>query len=319
MVGLLAGLISGFLWGVNNLFLSLGYGYLSGENFPVGTTFFVMMGIPLACVALTDTAAAISMLFLHSARGLLLPIVRTFKTRSGLVICLAALLGGPVGQTSYVLGISMAGAANALIISSLYPIVGCLLAAFWLKQPISGRMWLGIFLSVAGSILVGYQPEAGGNGMFHLGILFALVSALCWGSESVIAVYGMKDMIPDVAITLREVVSGTVLLFIVLPCIRGYPALNAIYRTEGAFHFFLAAGIVAGLSYMLWYKANHMIGCAKGMAANITYIIWGCLLNFLFGNGAEITVSVMAGCLLVMVGVVLVTVNPKKLFSKEEI
>ena len=121
MVGLLAGLISGFLWGVNNLFLSLGYGYLSGENFPVGTTFFVMMGIPLACVALTDTAAAISMLFLHSARGLLLPIVRTFKTRSGLVICLAALLGGPVGQTSYILGISMAGAANALIISSLYP------------------------------------------------------------------------------------------------------------------------------------------------------------------------------------------------------
>ena len=172
MVGLLAGLISGFLWGVNNLFLSLGYGYLSGENFPVGTTFFVMMGIPLACVALTDTAAAVSMLFLHSARGLLLPIVRTFKTRSGLVICLAALLGGPVGQTSYVLGISMAGAANALIISSLYPIVGCLLAAFWLKQPISGRMWLGIFLSVAGSILVGYQPEAGGNGMFHLGILY---------------------------------------------------------------------------------------------------------------------------------------------------
>ena len=62
-----------------------------------------------------------------------------------------------------------------------------------------------------------------------------------------------------------------------------------------------------------------MIGCAKGMAANITYIIWGRLLNFLFGNGAEITVSVMAGCLLVMVGVVLVTVNPKKLFSKEEI
>lgn len=318
MIGLLSGLISGFLWGVNNLFLSLGYGYLPGDNFSADASFLAMMGMPLACVAFTDTVAALSMILLNSVRGLLPQIVKALKTRSGLVICMAALLGGPVGQTSYVLGISMAGAANALIISSLYPIVGCLLAAFWLKQPVSGRMWIGICLSVAGSILVGYQPDTGGND-FHIGILFALASALCWGSESVIAVYGMKDMIPDVAITIREAVSGTTLLFFVLPFIGGYPALDIIYRTEGAFHFFLAAGAAAGLSYLLWYKANHMIGCAKGMATNITYIIWGCLLNFLFGNGTEITFSVTAGCFLVMAGVVLVTVNPKMLFSKENI
>ncbi|MDY6084034.1 MAG: DMT family transporter [Dialister sp.] len=313
-IGLLAGLVSGFLWGVNNLFLSLGYAYVPGEFLPA-----MMLGIPLACVAFTDSAAAVSLVLLNAARGLLPQIAQAAKTRSGLVICLAALLGGPVGQTSYVLGISMAGAANALIISSLYPIVGCLLAAFWLKQRVNGRTWCGIFLSVVGSILVGYQPEAGEGGLFYQGIACALIAALCWGSESVIAVYGMKDIMPDAAITIREAVSGAALLLIVLPCIRGYPALEVICRREESFYFFMAAGVVAGLSYMLWYKANHRIGCAKGMATNITYIIWGCLLNFLFGNSAEITGSVIAGCVLVMIGVMLVTVNPRTLFTREKL
>ena len=36
----------------------------------------------------------------------------------------------------------------------------------------------------------------------------ACLAAFCWGSEVVLSYYGMTDMDPDVAITLRECISG---------------------------------------------------------------------------------------------------------------
>ena len=76
------------------------------------------------------------------------------------------------------------------------------------------------------------------------------------------------------------------------------------------------AGIAAGISYLLWYRANNTIGCAKGMATNITYIIWGCLLTYIWGDSSEITVSMLIGCTCVIIGVLLVTVNPSELIEK---
>ena len=56
--------------------------------------------------------------------------------------------------------------------------------------------------------------------------------------------------------------------------------------------------------------ANNKVGCAKGMAMNSTFIIWGVLLNIAFGNITEITPNMIIGCLSVLIGVTLVSVNP---------
>ena len=188
MIGILTGLLSGFLWGVNNLLISLGYTHIPFAIMNREDSLLWFFGIPLACVALTDSAAAISLLLLNIGRGLFSRIRKSFCTRAGVIICFAALLGGPIGQSSYVMGIALAGPASALLLSSLYPIVGCLLASFWLKQPITKRMWIGICLSVVGGILVGYSPGQSLSDTFYMGVIFSLLAALCWGSESVVAV-----------------------------------------------------------------------------------------------------------------------------------
>ena len=168
MIGILTGLLSGFLWGVNNLLISLGYTHIPFAIMNREDSLLWFFGIPLACVALTDSAAAISLLLLNIGRGLFSRIRKSFCTRAGAVICFAALLGGPIGQSSYVMGIALAGPASALLLSSLYPIVGCLLAAFWLKQPITKKMWIGICLSVVGGILVGCSPEQSLTDTFYM-------------------------------------------------------------------------------------------------------------------------------------------------------
>lgn len=316
-LGIMIGIGSGFLWGVNNLLYSLGYAFIP-EDIVVGLlgASGALFAIPLACAAINDTFAAIALLIFNITRGMGQEIWRSFKTKPGLIVCFAALLGGPIGQATYFLGSAMAGPAYALTITALYPIIGCLLSRVILKQEINTRMWIGICLSVLGAIIVSYAPPEGDAPNFTLGLILAGVAALCWGAEIVLAVFGMSMVDPNIAINLREITSGVVLSLIVLPFVSGWTAVNIIVQTPSAIALLAAAGCAAGFSYLMWYSANNKVGCAKGMAMNSTFIVWGVLLNIIFGNITEITPNMVIGCLSVLVGVTLVSVNPLDFFRK---
>ena len=51
MIGILTGLLSGFLWGVNNLLISLGYTHIPFASMNREDSLLWFFGIPLACVA----------------------------------------------------------------------------------------------------------------------------------------------------------------------------------------------------------------------------------------------------------------------------
>jgi len=317
-IGLFIGVGSGFLWGLNNLLFSLGYGFI-----PEGTITSMMgasaalYAIPLACAAINDICAAIAVLFYNIINGMGQEVWRTFKTKPGLIVCLAALLGGPIGQSTYFMGSAMAGPAYALTITALYPILGCLFSRIFLKQPINARMWVGIFMSVIGAIIVSYAPPDGDAPNFTLGLIMAGIAAFCWGTEIVLATFGMSMVDPNIAITLREITSGTVLALIVLPIVGGWTAVSVIAGETSAITTLAAAGAVGGFSYLLWYSANNKVGCAKGMAMNSTFVVWGVLLNIIFGNITEITTNMVVGCISVTIGVILVSMNPLDFFRKK--
>ena len=115
-------------------------------------------------------------------------------------------------------------------------------------------------------------------------------------------------MDPDVAITLRECISGEVLMFAVV--ITGsLSMLREIIEIPSGISLLSGAGIIAGFSYLMWYAANKRIGCARGMAANSTYVIWGVLLNALVMGWESVSAQTMAGCVCVLTGVILVSLT----------
>ena len=126
-----------------------------------------------------------------------------------------------------------------------------------------------------------------------------------------LAVRGMADIEPDLAITLRECISGTVLLFMAVIILPGQFVLEEISSRPTTLGLLAAAGIIAGISYFLWYAVNRAIGCARGMALNASYIIWGVLLQWSIG-GAAVSRQMILGCGLVFAGVVLVSLYPQK-------
>ena len=86
--------------------------------------------------------------------------------------------------------------------------------------------------------------------------------------------------------------------------------LREIIEIPSGISLLSGAGIIAGFSYLMWYAANKRIGCARGMAANSTYVIWGVLINALFfGGGKPISAQTLAGCVCVLAGVILVSLT----------
>lgn len=311
--GVFTGLFSGCTWGANNVLLGLALTLvpLMGED-------AALYAIPLAAACLNDSLAGFWLLLYNGGGGRLQEIIRSLKSFPGLMVCVAALMGGPIANSGYLLGISMAGPAYALTITALYPLVGALLSRIFLKQQILPRVWAGMLLSVAGAIVISYVPPDGSSSEnFYLGILFASLAALGWGAEAVLAVFGMSMIDPKIAINIRELTSGLFLFFVVLPFVGGWAVIGEVAVTPAALGAFAVAALAAGVSYLAWYTANNTCGVAKGMALNGTYIMWGVIFSAVF-LGQELTQNLVAGSLLVLVGATLVAINPKEFFGSNK-
>lgn len=309
--GIFTGLFSGCTWGLNSVLLGVALGLVPamGEEYAV-------YAIPLAAACMNDSLAGLWLLLYNGGAGRFQEILRSLKTFPGLMVCVAALLGGPVANGGYLLGISMAGPAYALTITALYPIVGAILSRIFLKQQIVPRVWVGMLLSVIGAIVISYVPPEGGNSSsFYLGLLFASLAALGWGAEAVLAVFGMSMIDPKIAINIRELTSGLFLAIFVLPIVGGWTVISKVLVTPQAIGAFAIAALAAGVSYLAWYKANTTIGVAKGMALNGTYVMWGVIFSVVFLS-SPLTQNLVIGSGLVLIGATLVAINPKEFFKK---
>ena len=300
IIGVGAGLLSGMLWGLNNTFFSLGYTEFASLS--------VVLLLPLWCAAINDGCAALFLLATHVLRGTLRAIMVPGILSRGKVILLAAVLGGPVGQLAYYYGITLSGASYALAVTATYPIIGCILSWLFLRQRITVFMWVGIVFSVCGTITLGWQGNADLTDTFVYGFVASLVAAFCWGSEIVLAVYAMEKLEPDVAITLRECISGGIFCAGVL-FLGGSNAWDIAAKLPSAGLGWMGlAGVAAAGSYFLYYYANKTVGCARGTATNSTFMLWGIIFNSLLGTTLSFGGMDYLGCGMILLGVLLVTI-----------
>ena len=109
------GLFSGILWGLDTVVLGIALAMA-----PYFGTADAAAFASIASSFIHDAGCAIWLLIYMGVRGRLKDTVAALKTRSGLVVMLGALLGGPIGMTGYVirgilLGTVLAGGILMLI------------------------------------------------------------------------------------------------------------------------------------------------------------------------------------------------------------
>lgn len=145
------GLFSGCLWGLDTVILGIA---LTMVPF-IGTAEALALGA-IVSSALHDVCCALWLLLYMGVRGRLKDTLAALKTRSGKVVILGALLGGPIGMTGYVIAINNIGAGYTAIISSFYPAFGTLMAVLLLKEKITPGRVVALIVALAGIIAMGY-------------------------------------------------------------------------------------------------------------------------------------------------------------------
>jgi drug/metabolite transporter (DMT)-like permease len=295
--GLAWALLSGVCWGADGVVLGMA---LAMAPF-LGAAALVA---PLAAAALHDVLATGWMVTFNAATGRLRQLPRSLASKEGLILCAAAVIGGPIAMSGYLFGIKYAGAAYALALSAMYPAVGAVLSRIFLHEAVSRRGWLGIAVTVTGAVIATYTPPGGALPHFYLGIGLAVIATLGWGVEGVLAIRAMTAVEPVVAGTLRMATSAVVYLVVVLPLAGG---LTVFAHAIGGASFWLVLGAAAAgaASYLTYYAANHLVGASRAMPINSLYAVWAIVFAVVL-TGLHPTVQLVAGVLVTFAGAVLV-------------
>ena len=290
---------SGALWGLDTVVLAIALAMIPFDGFDQSA---------LAGAVLHDVACALILVIYMALRGRLKDTWAALRTRPGKSVIAAALLGGPIGMSGYLIAIDNIGPGLTAIISTFYPALGTLLAFILLKERMAPRQIVALLVALGAIVATGWSATSesisGGNAI--LGVAGALACVIGWGSEAVILTWGMRDEAVDneVALQIRETTSALVYLFVVAPIagVFGFTLHSLAHLSAGVVAL---AGLAGTASYLFYYKALSAIGASRGMALNISYSAWAIIFALAFPPHTIPTLTQVICCVVILVGTVL--------------
>ncbi|MBP1045817.1 DMT family transporter [Enterococcus sp. BWM-S5] len=271
---------------------------------------------PFVASAINDTIAAIWLLAFNVAKGRFKEIGRSLAIIPGLMVILGALFGGPIANGAYLIGIASAGAA-AIPISALFPMFGAIFARIFLKQQISKRVGIGMAVCIMGAILISMDGGGSVGSDFTFGIICAFIAAIGWGMEGVFSAFGMSMIDSNIAINIRQAVSGIVFIVVVLPLFNAFDLFKEVLAAPSLMLIIAAGALFAASSFLAWYVANSKVGVATGMSLNSTYVLWGVVFSAIFLR-TSLSPMMILGAVIITAGAIVVSVNPLDFIKKKE-
>lgn len=334
--GIMIAIISGMCYGLYSAFVTVAMGKgIWGEWYGEKSTlsaFAVVYVIGALGAALNDLMSAGWSWIIAAYKGKIGDFFRCVNTKPGKIMILAAIIGGPIAGTAYIIALQMAGSI-IIPITALCPAIGAVLGKIIFKQELNKRMSLGIAICVAASALIGMSGVTGevGSGVL-VGIIVALIAAFGWGIEGVVAGYGTSLIDSEIGIMIRQTTSGILNLLVLVPLLsmmdgnigQATKLISLALTDSSSLIFFAISGFFALFAFSLWYKGNSMCGAALGMACNGAYSFWGpffCWIVIGIGmqtEGWNVPFIVWVGALIMIFGILLIAMNPLDLISKKE-
>ena len=347
--GIFIALMSGFLYGGYTAFLTQGMAsgiwvdYYGGTGVAAGLSAFALVyTLSAVGAAVNDICSAVWTLIYAAIIGRLGDFARSINTKPGRILILAAIIGGPLASTAYVIGLQMAGSI-IVPIAALNAAIGAIIGRIIYKQKLSGGMILGIVICFTAAVIIGLFgygiPQDGLAGIFGnmsgeavIGIIAAFCAALGWGIEGAVGGYACCMVDTEIAICIRQCTSGivnAVILCSLLAMIGGDGIGSGLVLVGHALAdgpsiwMFIVAGIFASWSFKFWYKGASMCGAALGMGCNGTYAFWGplyCLVvcGLIFGgDGWNIAWPGWVGAITMVIGIFVLAISQQKATEKE--
>ena len=312
-----AGILAGMTWAVETIILGVALAMT-----PFASTEQAMFLAPFASTFLHDAFSAIWAAIYNGAKGNLGNVWRALKKKGGKFVVVAAIIGGPVGMTGYVLAVNYMGASIGAVASAIFPAIGAVLAYFFLKEKMQWYRWIFLAATLLGVFGLSYSPELAIHD-FWLGLIGALLCAFGWGIEAVILAKCLQD--PEIkdeyALQIRQTASALVNGAIILPVLKGWGFTAGLFTTATGWllPIIALAALFATASYLFYYKAISQIGASKAMALNVSYSAWAIVFTVVILRDTSVLTPVTILCaIVVLVCSILAAADYKELFHKQK-
>ena len=311
-----AGILAGVTWALETIIL----GIALAMNPFIGTERAVFLA-PFVSTFLHDAFSAIFSCLYNGVRGNLPQLWKALKTKGGRAVALAAVIGGPVGMTGYVLSVANMGASIGAVASAIFPAIGAVLAYFFLKEKMQWYRWIFLILTLLGVYGLSYSPEINITN-FWLGFVGTLMCAFGWGIEAVIVAKSVQDPLvtDEIALQIRQTTSALTYGIVLLPILKGWGFTVSLFSGTGWLLPTIAlAALFATVSYLFYYRAISQIGASKSMALHVSYSAWAILFTVLIFRDTSVLNPVTILCaVVVLVCSILAAADYKDLFGKNK-
>ena len=277
---MLAGIIAGMTWALETVIIGIALGMS-----PFFSTEQAIFLAPFVSTFLHDACSAVWAFLYNAIRGNLKNVWKAFMTKSGKWVVAAAIIGGPVGMTGYVLAVNYMGASIGAVASAIFPAIGSVLAFIFLKEKMKWHQWVFLAVTLLGVYGLSYSPDLDIKN-FWLGFAGALMCSFGWGIEAVILAKCLKDpeVTDEYALQIRQTTSALFYGIIILPILRAWGFTASLFTpsTGWLLPTIAIAALFATVSYLFYYKAISQIGASKSMALNVTYTAWAIIFTVVF-------------------------------------
>ena len=223
------------------------------------------------------------------------------------ILLLLALTGVTFFFTAQYTGIQMAGASIAAIfVCLLSPIIIAVLSARVFKEHLTKKQIFGIGTATVGAFIVitGGTLSFPNSREFFLGSLILLSTPVLWATYSLLGKKIMERYDPLIVVAYATVLGGLCLI----PLSLAENSLHQIFTMSlhGWVTVFYLSFTCSLLGYYIWFYVLKQVGAAVASS----FLFAEPLVTVLFAVtlvGENLNLSILAGALLIFVGVYLVT------------
>lgn len=312
-----SGIIAGVTWAIETVVLGIALAMS-----PFCSTEQAIFLAPFVSTFLHDACSAIWATAYNGVRGNLKNVWKAFKTKSGKWVVAAAVIGGPIGMTGYVMAVNYMGASIGAVASAIFPAIGSILAYIFLKEKMKWYQWIFLAVTLVGVYGLSYSPDLQIQN-FWLGLLGAVMCSFGWGIEAVILAKSLTDpeVTDEYALQIRQTTSALVYGLIILPLLKGWGFTIDLFtaNTGWLLPTIAIAGLFATVSYLFYYKAIAQIGASKAMALNVTYCAWAIVFTVLILRDTSVlTVTTITCAIIVLVCGIFAAADFKEILKKNK-
>jgi DME family drug/metabolite transporter len=215
-------------------------------------------------------------------------------------LAVSIVLAIAVGDVLFFESARMLGLARAMTVSMTYPLMGAILAAVFLDEPISARLAVGSVVTLSGlAIIVLTRPtEEARPGHTRLGLAAATAAAAAWAGSLLVLKPAMGALDPVTAQAVRLPLAG--LLLLATPW--GWDTGSQIARVNrGVLARVALLGAVTAMSSVLFVSGVKLADVAVAAVLSSTAPLFAIPLGLIF-LGERLTARAALGTLVTVSG-----------------